>query len=220
MCRCSCIADFFMHVDDVEFYGHGFVLEEYSVAARCFQEPTAAMCLDLGSDSYVGTSLAAHNCKTVFPNDLLCRVLFVCRHLRITSDSGDCPFDNSYICRQVLSLSEGLFADDTVRRLDRISTTLKDAVRCCIFCCSSSLTPPALHIFTQSLSVQAKTQCLPCPSDGTECPAGTEFLDGRIHDNAVQSATGYWQDEDIYFDKLSQGGSLQVRKCDSSYRWL
>lgn len=145
MCRCSCIADFFMHVDDVDFYEHGFVLEQYSVAARCFQEPTASMCQELGADSCVEPSAAAmhplqkKNCHLTISGCLTAttvHALFLSRYLRVTSESGACPFDDSYVCRQVLSLSEGLFADDTARRLDRISTTLKDEVGSCLGCAS------------------------------------------------------------------------------------
>ncbi len=73
-----------------------------------------------------------------------------------------------YLCRQVLTLAASVATDEAVQRLDRMSATLKDA---------------------------SKTQCLPCPAYGTDCPPGTEFLDGRVHSNALQCASGCVQSD-------------------------
>jgi len=142
-----------MYVDDADFYDQGFVLDSYSTAVRCFQEPTATMCSEI--DSTV----------SIFEN------------------LDNCPFDDSYVCRLVLTLSESMDADPTIQRLDRLSKTLKD---------------------------QSKASCLKCPEDGAECPAGTEFIDGRVHPNALLSSAGYWQDEDLYFDKGLNGVSTKT----------
>ena len=155
--KCACSADYVMHVDDPEFYEFGFTLDTYSAAVRCFQEPTTSACAGLVADPVANLTIAAA--------------------------SGDCPFDDAFVCRQILTLAQTVDEDPTEQRLDRVSASLID---------------------------DTATRCLRCPTDGSDCPQGTEFLDARVHTNAFQAVSGYWQDEDIYFDRAADGASRKV----------
>ena len=82
--------------------------------------------------------------------------------------SASCPFNSQFLCRRVLELSVAVGTSEEEQRLDRLAASLKEP---------------------------DKVTCLPCPTDSALCPPGSEFLDTRYFDNAIQSATGYWQDE-------------------------